>query len=797
MNGIFRSLRLALRSLSRAPGFSLAVVLMLALGIGVNTLIFSFVHPVLVEPLPFKEADRLVMMWETNPREDVAETSVSPANYLDWKGRGDLFEDMAAFHPETLVVTGDGEPEQVPGTRVTPEFFSLFGARPLLGSAEVGDERAVVIDHGFWRRRFGGDKGVVGHTLSINQVPHVVAGVMPPGFDFPSESEVWLPRALEAEEQPRRDFQYLNVVARLRPGASLEQADAAMGALASGLAEQYPETNTGWGVKLVPLREQMIGEVGTALRILLGTGGFVLLLACVNVANLLLARSVERQREVALRTAMGAKKRDLAQLFLSESLVLVVFGATLATVLTVWGGQLLLRLSPVDIPLVDELRLSGSELAFLAFLSLASGLIFALVPRLVGSSPNLYEFLREGGEKSSAGPRRHRIHNVFMVAVVALAFTLLIGAGLMLRSFNALLNVEPGFAADEVLSLVLRLPRTKYPERHQQATFFGDVLGQIETMPGVKGAGGTTTLPLEGSGLAFTFELERPPPQFAGESLEAGFDITTRDYFRTMGIELATGRYFDERDTSTGQPVAIVNETMARRYWPDGDPLGQRLVLQLRDRESREIVGVIRDIKHSSLESDSREEIYVPFEQFPVGTLTLVLRSGHDPNSLVGDVRRTILNADPELPVASVRTMKEIYDSSMARQRFTAVLLAIFATAGLLLAVVGVYSVMAYNFSRRVREFGIRMALGASRGQVLKMVVARGMQLASFGLAIGMLAAWVLGRFMSSLLFEVNRTDPLTFLGAWLLLSGVAALAIWVPARRATGLAPSIALRTE
>ncbi len=792
-------MRLAVRGLVKSPGFSLPAVLMLGLGIGANTLIFSATKGILLRPLPFVEAHELVKIWESNLTEGVAQIECAPGNFLEWQRQGGVFESMAAFHELELVFTGSGEPEQIRGIRVTPDFFQVLRSGPLHGHlvVEGTEERAVVLSHSLWSRRFGGDAGVVGKAVTINQEPYVVAAVMPADFEFPPDGEAWVPRPFDALESQSHEFQFLDVIARLREGTTLEQARSVMGNVARRLEQDYPDSNTGWGVKLVALRDDIVGAMRPRLLILLGSGAFVLLLSCANVANLLLARTIGRQRDIALRSAIGAGRRALVGQFLTENLVLVAAGAVLGLLLSSWGLRILTALAPPEIPRVEEVVLDGGVLAFALLISVATVAILSLIPSFMAAAPNLEEFLKEGGLRASAGRGRRRLQDVILVLEVALAFTLVIGAGLLVKSFWSLQRVDPGYDFENILTMEVELPRAKYPEGHQQVAFFDQTFEALRRLPGVEAVAGSTTVPLEGSGLEFSFEIPGRPQGPSGEPFNAGFDSVTADYLQTLGIGLVGGRYFSATDDSRSPAVAIINRTLARRYWGEDDPVGEHLTVLLRDRVPREIIGVVEDIKHSSLIAEPRAEIYVPFEQFPIRSLRLAIKTTRDPMRLVGEMRRTILSVDSEQPVSDVETMARLHGASMARERFTMALLGAFAAVGLLVGAVGVHSVMAYAVAQRIHEIGIRMALGATQAGVLRLVLSRGCALVLIGLAAGMLASLSLGGFLRGLLFEVTETDALTFVGTSVLLIAIAALAILVPARRAATVPPTIALRSQ
>ncbi|HEV3471346.1 MAG TPA: ABC transporter permease [Pyrinomonadaceae bacterium] len=804
---VWQDLRYGVRTLLKNPGFTAVAVVALALGIGANTAIFSVVNAVLLRPLPYRDPDRLVMVWEDNTKGGYPRNTPAAANFLDWREQSRVFEGMAAIANQSFALTGAGEPERIDGRRVSASLFPLLGVEPLLGRVFLPEEdqpgagRAVILSHGLWQRRFGSDPNITGKALTLNGESHTVVGVMPAHFRFPArEDELWVPIAFTNEQAANRGTHYLQVVARLRPGVTVEQAQAEMSAIAARLQEQYPSQNTGVGAAVVPLHEQLVGDIRPALLILLGAVGFVLLVACANVANLLLARAAARHKEIAVRVALGASRMRLIRQFLTESLLLAAVGGLAGLLLSLWGVNLLRAFIPESISQVGAVSIDAKVLGFTLLVSLLTGLIFGLAPATQASNFNLNETLKEGGRDSSAGSRGNRIRAVLVVAEVAVSLVLLIGAGLLINSFLRLRSVDPGFRADNLLTMRIVLPELKYPDQARRAAFYAEALRRIEALPGVESAAVTNWIPLVRQGDSNSFTVEGQPDPGPGRSPSVATRVVSPRYFDTMGIQLLRGRQFGEQDRADSPPVVIVSEAMARRSWPGADPVGKRMKMggYNSDAPWMEVVGVVKDVRQFELTAEPRPQIYLHYEQPAFfRPSNLVVRTGADPLGLAATVRKTVWEIDKDQPVSNISTMEDVLSESISRQRFSMLLLGIFAGVALVLAAVGIYGVMSYSVAQRTHEIGIRMALGAQAADVLKLTVGQGLRLVLVGVAIGLAAAFALTRLMESLLYGVSATDPATLVTISLVLITVALLASYVPARRATKVDPLTALRYE
>ncbi|HLF82964.1 MAG TPA: ABC transporter permease [Blastocatellia bacterium] len=814
METLLQDLRYGARMLLKQPGFTVVAVIALALGIGANTAIFSVVNAILLRPLNYKDSDRLVQINHNYPKLDL-KASVSASGYTHYRDNCDAFEAIgaASFWPVNLTDTGD--PERLQGLAITHTFLPMLGIEPARGRVftanedQPGHNRVVVLSDGLWRRRFAGDPNLVGNTIRLNGEQYTVIGIMPPSFqfgrEFAQQIDLFSPVALTPEQLDTNRWrsEFLSVLAKLKPNVTLDQAQAEMDTIAANVRQVYfgggdANDPSSWGLLLRSLREIVVGEIRPALLVLLAAVGFVLLIACANVANLLLARAALRHKEIAIRSALGAGRGRVIRQLLTESLLLATIGGALGLALAHWGIRALLSLNEDRIPRAGEIGIDARVLFFTGGVALLTGVLFGLFPALQTSKCDLHAVLKEGGRSGSA---RRSVRGLFVVAEVALALVLLIGAGLLMKSFQKLQEVDPGFKPEHLLAMQISLPATKYRDPQQIDAFFQQALDKIKALPGVQSAGVSTSVPMSGFNSAGSFGIEGrniAPGEMApwGNRWFAG-----ASYFQTMGVALIKGRYFDDRDVRDAPQVAIIDETMERKFWPDEDPIGKRIGFQ-RDPQGnpiwREVVGVVGHVKHKGLEGESPVQYYIPHRQLPVNTVFLVVRTAVEPaSSMAGAVRGSIQEVDRELPVFRVTTMEQMVADSMTPRRFAMTLLGVFAFVALILASVGLYGVMSYSVTHRTNEIGIRMALGARVTDVLAMVVGQGMKLSLAGVGIGLAGAFALTRVMRTLLFGVSATDPLTYAVVALVLSAVSLLACFVPARRATKVDPMEALRYE
>jgi len=799
--------RYAARLQRKNPGFTIVAVIALALGIGANTAIFSVVNTILLRPLPYKDPERLVMVWEDASKQGYPRDTPAAANFVDWRDQNHVFEGMAAISDESFNLTGAGEPERLEGNTVSATLFPLLGVEPHVGRVftaaedQPGAQRVVLLSYALWQRRFGGDPNIVGQALTLNGQSHIVVGVMPAQFQFPStDSQVWVPIAFTQEDAANRNRHYLQVVARLKSGVSLAQAQSEMNTVAARLQQQYPQSNTDLGAAVQSLHEYLVGDIKPALLILLGAVGLVLLIACANVANLLLARAAVRQKEIAVRVALGARRARLIRQFLTESVLLSTLGGLVGLAIAYVGLVLLKAFIPENISQAREISMDLKVLGFTFLVSVATGLIFGLAPAVQAARFNQIDTLKEGGRDAATGGGGKRLRSVLVTAEVAISLVLLIGAGLLINSFLRLRNVDPGFRAENLLTMKIVLPDTKYERRAQRSAFYTDLIQRVQSLAGVKSVAVTTNLPLYRQGNSISIGIEGQPDPPPGQERIVVTRIISPRYFETMSIPVLRGRELSEQDTDKTPRVVVVSETMARRYWPGEDVVGKRISVGkiTKPEDWLQVIGVVKDVRQFELTADPKPQMYLPYRQFGFfDARDLVVKTDVDPASLAATVRKAVWEIDKDQPVSNIQTMENILADSIARQRFSMLLLAIFAAVALVLAGVGIYGVMSYSVAQRTREIGIRMALGAQTGAVLKLAVGYGMKLVLAGLVIGLIAAFALTRVMATLLFGVTATDPATFTLISLLLIAVAVVASYVPARRATKVNPIIALRYE
>jgi putative ABC transport system permease protein len=806
MDTLWQDLRYSFRMLWKSPGFTLVAILALALGIGANTAIFSVVNAVLLRPLPYKDPNRLAILWEKAATQD---TSVSYPNFTDWREQNQSFEEITAFRRDSFNLTGAGDPERLAGRITSASFFKTFGATLYKGTdfpaAEdrVGGQKVVILGYGFWQRRFGGDAGIIGKQLALNNQSYTVIGITAPDFRFGSETDIYtlIGQGEEKFYKSRGSHPGIYVVGRLKPGVSLEQGRADMDALMGRLGQQYPDTNSNRHIHMESLYDNTVQDVRPTLFVLLGAVGFVLLIACVNVANLLLARSAVRQKEIAIRTALGASRWRVVRQLLTESVVLGIFGGALGLLLALWWTDALKSLVPGDIPRLREAGIDLRVLGFTILVSALTGVVFGLIPALQASKPDLTEALKEGDRGSTGG--RHRVRSVLVVSEIAIALMLLIGAGLMVKSLWRLQSVRTGFESRNLLTMQLSY-RAGAGEAEKARNFFAELEEKIKATPGVESVSFSNGLPFLGANEDSVWVKGRPKAKPTDEMMAVQY-IVTPDYFRTLGIELKRGRLITDQDRPSSPFVTVIDESFAQRYFPGEDPIGKSLDYG-HDVPPLEIVGIVGHVKHYGLDGEVPvdPQFYIPLRQVPdeffprvVSRISMSVRTSGDPAPLIQTIRQQVLATDQNQPVYNARSMEQVIAESINARRFAMLLMTIFAGVALLLASVGIYGVMSYSVAQRTHEIGIRMALGASARDVLRMVVGQGMILVLIGVGCGLLGALGVTRVMSSLLYGVSTTDPLTFVGISVLLSVVAFMACYIPARRATRVDPMTALRYE
>ena len=802
-----QDLRHAVRRLLKNPGFTGVALLTLALGIGANTAIFSVINGILLQPLPYPAPDRLVGIFHLS---EGSRATMSGPNFHDVKAMSQTLADAAAFTRSRMILTGRGEPVRLDGAEVTGSLFSVLGVEPMLGrtlgpddNKAGGNRNIVVLSHGVWQQRFGSDPGIVGKKITLDGVATEIVGVMPRGFSYPAGRAFWKP--LEFNENfvsGQRGAWYLSVVGRTRPEVPPERVASEVTLIGKQLAAKYPDSNHGLDFTAVPLLEAMVGGVRRALLILLGAVAFVLLIACVNVANLLLARAAARESEMAVRTALGAGRGRLVRQLLTESVMLSVAGGGLGLLLAFWGVDMLIALQPQGVPRLDNVRIDPTVVAFTLGLGVLTGIVFGVVPALQTTRGGLAASLKEAGRGALTNRSGSRVRSALVVSEIALAVLLLAGAGLLIRSFTRLASVDPGFRMEQALTFELTLPDARYEQEPQQIAYFDQLMPKLRAIPGVQAAAAVVSLPLSGSSIVLTFEVAGRPPLPPSQQPAMQVRVATPGYFDTVGIPLKRGRQFTGHDRDGAPPVVLLTESAARQYFPGEDPIGKKITLGWgrgpgRPRAGGEVVGIIGDIKDAGLNEADPPQIYVPYGQWPLQGMAVVLKTAVRPETITDAVRREVYSVDPNVPVGNVRTLQQVVERSISQPRFYMTLLSLFAALALVLAGVGTFGVLSYAVAQRSREIGIRMALGAQERTVVGLIVGHAMVLAGIGVALGVTAAWFLSRLLSAFLFATHPRDFTTFAAVGLVLGLVALFASYLPARRATRIDPVVALRAE
>ena len=814
---LLQDVRYALRVLRNSPGFAAVAILTLALGIGANTAIFSVIDSVLLRPLPYTDPAGLVMVWENNSQHPNPHNTVSPPDFLDWQSRNSVFAEMAAIFDQHANLTGNGLPQEVVLQDVSANFFSVLGVNPVLGpgftveNGQKGHDDVVILSYGFWKERFASDAAIIGKTILLNGHPLRVAGVAPQNFTWfikdgsftGAKPQMWSPFVFPASFSDRKDIgRFLSVVARLKPGATVPQAQSQMNAIAARIAEEYPDFNGYWGANVVPVRDQISGELRPALLILSGAVAFVLVIACANVSSLLLARASAREREIAVRTAIGASPWRIASQLLTESIVLALIGGAIGVALAIWGTDVLLAASPKNLLDLHSIPVDWRVLSFAAGATLIAGLLFGFLPSYISAHSGISETLKEGGRGSSAGKQKRFARSAFVVAQMCLALVLLAGSGLLIRSFIRLVGVDPGFEASHLLTFKVSLPSSKYKTDPAQLAFFQQLLARISRLPGVRSVSMNSFPPFTGLGSATGVHVLSQPQRSLMDLPVADVRVVGTDYFPTMQIPLHAGRLFDARELAEERHVVIINQAFADQYLHGVNPLGQKAVIYMKSLEESqnkpsEIIGVVGDVRQMGLDTPAEPTVYWPHPELVMSGMTILVRTVNDPLTLVSAVRNELQQMDPEQPMAAIATMDQLLAGSLSRSRFTMLVLGVFAALALVLACVGIYGVIAYSVTQRTQEFGIRMALGANRRDVLRLVLGQGTRLTLLGIGLGIVAALIITRLMATLLYGISATDPLTFTAVALLLALVALAACYIPARRATRVDPIVALRYE
>jgi len=808
MTTLLADIRFGMRMLLKSPMVTVVALVALTLGIGANTAIFSVVNGVLLRRFPYQEAERIVLVWEKSPRRD--QNVINLGNFSDWKEQNQVFTDMAVFFDRSFNLTSDGEPEEVTGQLATTNLFSVLGSNPVLGRTFANDDggddqpRVIVISYALWQRRFGGDKNIVGRQIAVNERPSTIIGVMPATFGWHIQrgtqaskpADIWIPFQISNDLRQRRG-RFASAVARLKPGVSMDQAQQEMSTIGARLSQQYPEFNTNWSVNVVPLRTQVTGAIRRPLFILLGAVAFVLLIACANVANLLLARASSRRKEIAVRAGLGASRLRIARQLLTESVMLSLAGGTLGVLVAWWGTKALVALSPPALIDLKNVSVNWPVLAFTLGLSLLTGIVFGLVPALEATRFNLHGSLKEGGKNIGGSAGGQRIRNLFVVTQVALALVLLVGAGLLLKSLNRLQSVDTGFNPNNLLAVRLNLLPGKYESDEKRVDFFKSAVEQMKAIPGVEAAGAINTPPFTGlySGTNVDVDGQKLPP---GQELTTGVCVTDANYFQTMQIPLKLGRLYTAQEATEMRHVVVVNETFVKKNLGGRNPLGHRVTIYMKDdNQPSEIIGVVADHKHLGLDVPVEPVAYWPHPELVYPGMTLMLRTRGDASAVAPAARNVVHNLDPQQPIGEVNTMEALLSTSVARARFSASLLTVFSVLALVMAAVGIYGVMSYTVLQRTHEIGVRMALGAQRFDVLTLMVKKGVVLGAAGVVVGLIASFALTRLIATLLFDVTATDTATFVIVSAGLFLVTLFACYVPARRATKVDPLKALRYE
>ncbi|MFL6594806.1 MAG: ABC transporter permease [Chthoniobacterales bacterium] len=804
---MLNDLRYAFRQLFKSPGFTVVAILTLALGIGACSAIFSVVNGVLLRPLDYPNADRVVVLREAQPPQ-FPEFSTAPPNYIDWTKQAKSFEQIAAYGGAQMNLTGEGEPQRLIGQRTTANYFDVYGVKPVLGrwySAEEdspGKDHVVVLSYPFWQRVFGGGANVIDKQVQLNGEPYTVVGVAPKDFGQQNKVDVWKPMAFKPDETSNdaRGAHYVTTTGLLRPGVTVAQADAEMRVIAAQLAAQYPKSNKGWTVFVMSVLDYSVRDVRVVLYTLLGAVGCVLLIACANIANLLLARATARHREISIRAALGAGRGRLVRQLLTESVVLALFGGIAGLILAHWGLAALLALAPATLPRTSSIHLDGTVVAFSLGLSLLTGVIFGAAPSWLAAHADVNEALKQGARGSTEGGVRGRFRSALVILEVAFALVLLGGAGLLARSFMALTHVDPGFVPENATVLRLALPEKKYPKPEQQTAFVDSLLQRLNALPGVQAVGVSQVLPLIGD-YSMAFEIEGRPELPESDWPSTTYYAITPDYFRAMGIRLMRGRAFTAQDDKQAPHVAIINETLARQFFPNEDPIGKRINIPNdapgSPKKWREIVGIVADVKQAGVDKETTSQSYEPFAQSPFNAVNVVVRTAGSPAAMLSALRPAVYAVDKDQPIGSIRPLEEIMAEKIAQQRFAMLLLTVFSAVALVIAAVGIYGVMAYSVVQRTGEIGIRMALGAQTRDVLRLVLSQAGKLIGLGLAVGLLTTFAASRAMESILFRTSAYDPLTLTLITFILAAVALVACFLPAHRATKVDPIIALRVE